>query len=135
MKHLNQFITEYIVNKKLDKPIDSEDHYEYFPKTKNELIENIKELFDNKIYDFNCIDTSEITDMSGLFYKDIFSTIAFNVSNWNVSKIENMSGMFFYCTKFKGIGLEKWNVKRVKDMSYMFDECTSIKKLPTWYKK
>ena len=75
MKHINQFINEYIVNKKLDKPIDSEDHYEYFPKTKNELIENIKELFDNKIYDFNCIDTSEITDMSGLFYNDIFSTL------------------------------------------------------------
>ena len=47
MKHLNQFITEYIIKKKLDKPIDSEDHYEYTPKTKNELIKNIKELFNN----------------------------------------------------------------------------------------
>ena len=46
MKQLNQFINEYIIKKKLDKPIDSEDHYEYFPKTKKELIENIKELFD-----------------------------------------------------------------------------------------
>ena len=27
MKHLNQYITEYIIKKKLDKPIDSEDHY------------------------------------------------------------------------------------------------------------
>ena len=63
MKNINQFITEYIVKKKLEKPIDSEDHYEYFPKTKNELIKNIKELFDNKIYDFNCINTSEITNM------------------------------------------------------------------------
>ena len=49
MKHLNQFITEYIIKKKLDKFVDSEDHYEYFPKTKGELIENIKELIDNKI--------------------------------------------------------------------------------------
>ena len=53
MKHLNQFITEYIVKKKLDNPIDSEDHYEYFPKTKEELIENIKELIKQDIYDFN----------------------------------------------------------------------------------
>ena len=56
-----------------------------------------------------------------------------DLSKWNVRKVENMSGMFFYCTKFKGIGLEKWNVKKGKDMSYMFDECTSIKKLPSWY--
>ena len=43
MKNINQFITEYIIKKKLDKPIDSEDHYEYFPDTKEELIKNIKE--------------------------------------------------------------------------------------------
>ena len=67
MKHLNQFITEYIVKKKLDKPIDSEDHYKYFPKTKQELIDNINELISKDIYDFNCIDTSAITDMSHLF--------------------------------------------------------------------
>ena len=41
MKQLNQFINEYIVKKKLDKPIDSEDHYEYYPETKKELIKNI----------------------------------------------------------------------------------------------
>ena len=34
MKHLNTYITEYIIKKKLDTPIDSEDHYEFFPKTK-----------------------------------------------------------------------------------------------------
>ena len=43
MKHLNQFITEYIIKKKLDTPIDSEDHYEYHPKTKDELKKNIIE--------------------------------------------------------------------------------------------
>ena len=67
MKHLNTYITEYIVKKKLDKPIDSEDHYEYYPKTKEELISNIKELFDKGETELNCIDTSEITDMSYLF--------------------------------------------------------------------
>ena len=49
MKHLNTYITEYIVKKKLDKPIDSEDHYTYFPKTKEELIENINELVKKNI--------------------------------------------------------------------------------------
>ena len=43
MKRINQFITEYIIKKKLDKHIDSENQYEYYPDTKEELIENIKE--------------------------------------------------------------------------------------------
>ena len=43
MKHLNQFITEYIIKKKLDTHIDSENHYEYHPKTKHELKKNINE--------------------------------------------------------------------------------------------
>ena len=49
MKSLPIYITEYIIKKKLDKPIDSENHYEYFPKTKEELIENIKECLNDKI--------------------------------------------------------------------------------------
>ena len=65
MKQLNQFITEYIIKKKLDKAIDSE--YKYHPQTKEELIKNIEELIQSDTYDFNCIDTSAITDMSHLF--------------------------------------------------------------------
>ena len=56
-----------------------------------------------------------------------------DLSNWNVRKVKDMSGMFFYCTKFKGIGLEKWNVKNVKNIDFMFEECPSIEKLPSWY--
>ena len=43
MKQINQFITEYIIKKKLETPINSEDHYDYYPKTKDELIENLNE--------------------------------------------------------------------------------------------
>ena len=67
MKPMATYITEYIIKKKLNKPIDSEDHYEYFPKTKIELINNIKELLYKGETDLNCIDTSAITDMSNLF--------------------------------------------------------------------
>ena len=72
MKHLNTYITEYIVKKKPDKAIDSE--HKYHPQTKDELIENIKELLDKGETDLNCIDTSNITDMSNLFKSSDIST-------------------------------------------------------------
>ena len=160
MKQLNQFINEYIIKKKLDKPIDSEDHYEYFPKTKQELIDNIKELLDNGETDLNCIDTSEITDMSYLFdgYKHIntkenFDVSGWDVSNvtnmshmfngcnfdcdlskWDVSKVTNMNRMFLGCRNFKGVDLSSWNVSKVENMEFMFCDCVNFtgKGLEKW---
>ena len=126
MKHLNTYITEYIVKKKLDKPINSEDHYKYFPKTKNNLIDNIIELLDNGETNFNCIDTSNITDMSKLFYHENFEEINFDVSNWNVSNVTNMNHMFIFCENFD-CDLSKWDVSNVKDMGSTFDNCHNFK--------
>ena len=152
MKHLNQFITEYIVNKKLDKPIDSEDHYEYFPETKEELIKNIEECLDSKNYNLNCIDTSKITDMSNLFDSGNYNKTLDNIdiskwdvsnvkymqfmfdgyenfncdlSKWDVSKVKNMKGIFSWCVKFN-CDLSKWDVSNVTDMSFMFDSCKNF---------
>ena len=151
MKHLNQFITEYIIKKKLDKPIDSE--YKYHPKSKDELIENIKELISKDIYDLNCIDTSEIIDMTSLFdvgnYNkplnnidisnwnvskvkhmqfmfDGYENFNCDLSNWNVSNVEDMLCMFKYCKNFEGKGLENWNVGKVTDMDSMFENCKKL---------
>ena len=163
MKCLNQFIIEYIVKKKLDKPINSEDHYEYHPKTKDELRKNIIECIKNDKYDLNCIDTSKITDMSYLFstLSNVpIKNINFDVSNWDVSNVTNMSDMFnschkfncdlskwdvsnvkdmkymFYmCESFEGKGLENWNVSNVTNMIWMFYNCNSFKNTPSWYKK
>ena len=79
MKQINQYINEYIIKKKLDKPIDSSG-YKYHPQTKQELINNIDELLKLNIHDFNCIDTSAITDMSKLFSTKIikFNPIIIN---------------------------------------------------------
>ena len=120
MKHLNQFITEYIIKKKLDNPIDSE--YKYHPQTKEELIKNIKELLYKRENDLNCIDTSAITDMSFLFLNInvIIDNIA--LSNWDVSNVTTMEGLFNNCKKFN-CDLSKWDVSNVKDMSYMFYNC------------
>ena len=163
MKHLNQFITEYIVKKKLDKFIDSEEHYKYFPKTKDELIENIEELISKDIYDLNIIDVSKITDMSDLFKNLNFKKLKYlksqldvskwnvsnvkdmkymfrncskfdsDLSNWDISNVTNMKYMFQNCENFKAKDLDKWNISNVKNMEYMFDNCMKLKKIPSWY--
>ena len=122
MKQINQFITEYIVKKKLDKPIDSEDHYDYYPETKDELIKVIQMLLGKGETDLNCIDTSKITDMSGLFTYNIFNELVFDVSEWDVSNVKDMKSMFSRCIKFN-CDLSNWDVSNVKDMSYMFYNC------------
>ena len=133
MKQLNTYITEYIIKKKLDKPIDSENHFEYHPKTKQELFDNINELVENNIYDFNCIDTSEITDMSDLFYDSKFEETNIDVSEWDVSNVKNMKGMFKDCENFD-CDVSNWNVSNVKYMQFMFDNCTDFegKGLEKW---
>ena len=126
MKHLNTYITEYIIKKKLDKPIDSE--YQYHPNSKEELTKNIQELISNKIYDFNCIDTSEITDMSNLFGDIVnnINKINFDVSKWDVSNVTNMAFMFVGCESFEGKGLENWDVSNVEISSFMFVKCENL---------
>jgi len=102
--------------------------YKYKPKTKKELIEAIKkEIYEiqgtldypNWQADLNCIDTSLITDMSSLF-SDKYDLEKFNgdISNWNVSNVENMAGMFEN-SNFNG-DISNWNVSNVKDMNEMF---------------
>ena len=80
----------------------------------------------------NFIDTSDITDMSGLFEdQDRFWG---DISEWDTSKVTNMHNMF-NCCSFNG-DISKWDVSNVRDMGYMFDGCHSLSKnKPSWYKE
>ena len=93
MKEIAKFIKEglKITSKtKVDK-------YNYHHKTKEELQDLINQLIKERGNegDFNDIDTSEITNMSDLF----FTMDKFNgdISNWDVSNVKYNSNMFYKC--------------------------------------
>ena len=114
MKQISYYILERLhINK------DTDNHYyNYHPKTRDELQELVYKLMEERGDDANLndIDTSEITDMSELFYLSKFNV---DISNWNVSNVKNMGGMF-YKSKFNG-DLSNWDVSKCdKYESYVF---------------
>ena len=94
-----------------------------------------------RIEDWN---TSEVTDMSGLFQDIIYTDINIYISKWDVSKVTDMSFMFYdvkgfisdigewdtsNVTTMKGMfsnaksfnqDISGWDVSKVTDMSFMF---------------
>jgi len=60
-------------------------------------------------------DTSNVKDMSGMFYQSKFTG---DISQFDVSNVINMQSMFER-SKFNG-DISKWDVSNVTDMSYIF---------------
>ena len=76
--------------------------YKYFPETREELKEIVRMEIEKQgdvNVNLNMIDTSKITDMSGMFDR---------------------------CTSLKSLDVSKWDVSNVKDMRYMFYGCKSL---------
>ena len=103
------------------------------PKNRIQLEQLIDYAFKHNIYDLNFIDTSEITDMSKLFYDSKFKDINIDISKWNVSNVEDIEGMFAM-SKFNR-DISKWNVSNVKDMGATFYKSPLQKNPPKWYYK
>ena len=95
----------------------------YFPKTKQELKDNIKECLSKGINNLNCIDVSEITDFSELFKNTNIDNI--NITSWDVSNGKNFRQMFYNCKNFN-CDLSYWNVSNGEDFSGMFICCKNF---------
>ena len=86
----------------------------YFPDNK----EDLKKLCNDQSVKLGEIDTSRITDMSGVFDRECGRKDFSGIENWNVSRVTNMSDLFRYLD-FNG-DISKWDVSNVKNMSHMF---------------
>ena len=116
MKSLMHYIQEKLIIKKKK--------YKYFPQTKEELRDIIKQRVNQEgsKVDLNDIDVSNITDMSELFEYSKFNG---DISNWDVSNVTDMSFMFSECKQFNG-DISNWDVSNVKNMNGMFYWCDSF---------
>ena len=123
MKSLTQHITEKLVLNNNTK-IRKRQEYNYHPKTKYELKDIVNQLIKERGNDgdFNDIDTSEITDMSGLFENSKFNG---DISKWDVSNVTNMYRMFKLCHYFNK-PLNDWDVSNVENTEGMFDMATEF---------
>lgn len=111
---------------------------EYTPKNRMELIDAIKAVANaqsrQKVLDFNCIDTSAVTDMEEVFYLALSKMRNqfkkdFLVDQWNVSNVESFDYLFSECSGFTGKGIENWNVtSKCKYMNGMF-KSTAIEEI------
>ena len=133
MKNLNSFIQEKLVINSKTKL------YKYHPKTRDELVDIILGIVkkngygtkDNPI-DLNCIDTSNIDNMSFLFDKlsKLRDLKYFDVSDWNVSNVKSMNAMFKN-SGFNG-DLSRWNTRSLEETEFMFDDCRFDGDISNW---
>lgn len=129
MNNLNDYIIE-----KLKIGSKSKVNEKIKPQDAAELKREILKKIIDKETDFNDIDISAVKDLSHLFEEQNITEI--DISEWDVSHVESMRGMFQNCWYLKTCGdLGKWKVDKCKDMSWMFNNCkclTNIGDLDDW---
>ena len=132
MKNLKDTIVERL---HINKDTGNHNHYNYHPKTRDELKELVDKLIKERGYnaDLNDIDVSNVETMQCMFYKSKFNG---DISKWDVSNVRDMYCMFNY-SSFTGENgdISNWNVSNVVDMSYMFNGNPLEKNPPKWYKE
>ena len=128
MKSLHQYIKEkLIINKDYN---DGKILVKSFDELRKIIENRYKKLGagtkQNPI-DFNDIDVSNLQYFYNNEDKGIFEYTKFkyiDISEWDVSNIKSMRGMFFMCKELKSVGdISEWDVSNVTSMTSMFDGC------------
>ena len=87
------------------------------------------DLYNLTTIEFNdCFDTSQVTDMSAMFY-NCESLASLDLSNFDTSRVTDMEDMFYYCKSLTSLDLSNFNTSQVTDMGAMFSDCMSLTSL------
>ena len=81
--------------------------------------------------DFNFLsnwDTSKVTNMSYTF-DECSSLTSLDLSNWDTSQVTNMERMFYYCGKLTSLDVSNFDTSKVTNMNNMFFNCYLLKSL------
>ena len=93
---------------------------------------NTKCLFKNCVsltsLDLSNFDITKVTDMSKMFYRCELLT-SLDLSNFYTKNVIDMSYMFVGCKSLISLNLTNFRTTNVNDMSWMFRDCKSLKNL------
>ncbi|MFK4900991.1 MucBP domain-containing protein [Lactococcus petauri] len=73
----------------------------------------------NEIENLSYLDTSNVTDMSKMFYYTFYLK-SLDLSSFDTSQVTNMSQMFYYAKGLESLDVSSFNTSSVTDMSTMF---------------
>ena len=97
----------------------------YLNTDSSSMFKNVRFL--QNIQDIDIWDTSQVTNMSSMFFSAGYYATTWNIgdlSGWNTSQVTDMSWMFWQAGRVAttwGIGdLSGWNTSQVTDMNHMF---------------
>ena len=107
----------------------------YLPKDSSRIFsiyvgyeDTIKVVSNLSSLDMKGFNTSNVTNMSGMFYNCIILT-SLDLSGFDTSNVTNMSDMFYDCKYLTELNLSSFNTSNVTDMSKMFFGCWSLTSL------
>ena len=94
----------------------------FFSKSDEQKIKNILEI------DLSNFDTSEVTNMGGMFY-GMSNLTSLNLSNFNTSQVTNMGLMFYGMSNLTTLDLSNFDTSKVTNMGNMFSFMTNLTSL------
>jgi len=87
-----------------------------------------KDLALKQIEGLEFLNTSEVKDMSGMFY-GCSGLTSLDLSHFNTQNVTKMSGMFYGCSGLTSLDLSHFNTQNVTNMSWTFDGCSGLSSL------
>ena len=97
----------------------------YLNEDMNSMFRNMSSLISLNLSNF---DTSKVTNMSYMFFNTPSLTLL-NLSNFNTSRVTDMGFMFYGMSSLTSLNLSNFNTGNVTDMSFMFAQTHKLKTL------